>query len=250
MSWVAAAIIGSTVVSGIASSRASSKAAKAGERGLERSAAAIEASANRAREDVFDFFPSAQKDLLAGAGAAGDILTQGIGEQQRLLSAGNVGAQSTLGAGFNQQQNALLGLPVNQQSFAPREIPLSQPLQNPLATGAGGQQSSGQGLFSNIASVPVQADRSRFESAGTNAEVLNQVLSGEINLPGVDTSIIDLLLRSGNFSAGGSLTLDRIASLSSPEAIDAYVKRTIPNLPELQAQLKTLVTGLSGIVNV
>lgn len=125
----AAGAVGGALISADATSKASDKASE----GAERSAARIEEAAATARGDVFDFFPSAQKDLLSGAGAAGGLISSGVGEQQRLLSAGNVGAQQTLGAGFTQQQNALLGLPVNQQAFAPREIELSPALQNPLA---------------------------------------------------------------------------------------------------------------------
>jgi len=130
---VGAGIAVGTVGAGILSSRASAQASDVAAEGAERSGAQIQAAADRARTDVLDFFPSAQQDLLAGAGAAGGLLAGGIGEQQRLLSAGNVGAQGTLQGGFGQVQNALLGLPVDQQAFAPKSIELSPIPQNPLA---------------------------------------------------------------------------------------------------------------------
>ncbi len=129
MTWGLVAVAGATVVSGVVSSRSAKKAAKAGEKGSERSADAIEFAADRARDDVFDFFPSAQQDLLAGAGAAGDILTGGVSEQQRLLSAGNIAAQNTLGQSFQTQKAALLGTeaPIftnssSQQQASPHQI--------------------------------------------------------------------------------------------------------------------------------
>lgn len=244
MPWAAAAAAVGVIGSAVVSSRSAKDAAKKAAEGAERGGAQIEASADRAREDVLDFFPSAQQDLLAGAGAAGDIISGGVGEQQRLLSAGNVGAQRTLGAGFTQQQNALLGRPVDQQAFAPREIETSQPLQNPLSP-----QEGEAGLFGGIVNAPMEADLLRFSQAGTNQDVLNQVLSGEIDIPGLDTSIINALLRAPTFAKASGLTLKNMGDLKTPEDIERFVKRTIPGVPEAQEQLTVLVSRLSKLAN-
>lgn len=152
MTWAGAAVV-ATVGSGVASSRAATKAADKAAEGSDAQQAAsrelIADSASLARRDVQRIFPQAQGDLLSGAAGAVDILGQGVTEQQRLLSAGNVGAQQTLGQGFGNIQNALLGLPINQQAFAPQGIELSQPIVNPIGKALGGGQVEG-GLFSNL----------------------------------------------------------------------------------------------------
>ncbi len=147
MSWIAVAAV---VGTGIQGARASSKAAGIAAEGAERSGAQIQAAGDLARRDVQRIFPQAQGDLISGAAGAADILGQGISEQQRLFSAGNVGAQQTLGQGFGNIQAALLGTPINQQAFAPQSIELSQPIANPIGQTLGGGQVEG-GLFSNLA---------------------------------------------------------------------------------------------------
>ena len=309
MTWGLVAVAGATLVTGVSASRSAKKAAKAGEQGQERSAAAVEFAADRARDDVMDFFPSAQQDLLAGAGAAGDIISGSVGEQQRLLSGGNLAAQSTLGQTFQTQKAALLGTaaptfasPVQQQSppgfaqaapdqrveaFLPKNVaptltpqqqtaqqqlsqqpgfkeamqrlaaqdpdafakaiqgPLSQPLQNPLA-----QTGTQPGLFSDVGQVKPNAARADFGKLKTNKDVVASILSGEIDFPGVDIGFMEMLSRSANFTNGSLMTLGRLSTeLNTPAKVDAYVKRTIPNLPDLQGKLKSLVAGLSGIVN-
>ena len=231
MPWGAAAAAVGVVGSAVISSRSADKAADRAAEGAEQSGAQIQAAADRAREDVFDFFPSAQKDLLAGAGAAGDIISGGVGEQQRLLSAGNVGAQGTLGAGFGQVQNALLGLPVDQHAFDAQPIELSQPLQNPLvppkgmeidpeklspedreiflsevhrAILAGEVDVPGQGLFSDLSQLTPEGKETSIASdllsTGTNIDVYNKIISGELNFPGVDPNWISKLVSEGNLS--------------------------------------------------
>ncbi len=145
----AGAILGSAVISSRASGKAGDTAADAARAAREQ----ITDAGLQARKDVLDFIPLAQQDLLAGASGAFDLFGQGIGEQQRLLSAGNVGAQGTVGQGFDQVRSALLGLPVDQSSFAPQGISLSQLPQNPFGAGITGnigqgqQITTGQGTF-------------------------------------------------------------------------------------------------------
>lgn len=164
---VGAGIAVGTVGAGILSARAAEKAGDTAAEGAERSGAQIQAAGDLARRDVQRIFPQAQGDLISGAAGAADILSQGVTEQQRLLSAGNVGAQQTLGQGFGNIQAALLGTPINQQAFAPQGVPsaptpqgsplsqpvppqgLSQPIANPFGQALGGGQVEG-GLFSNV----------------------------------------------------------------------------------------------------
>jgi hypothetical protein len=167
MSWVVAGVTAAvTVGSGIASSRASAKAADKAAEGGERSAAQVQAAADQARGDVLDFFPSAQKDLLAGAGAAGDLLTGGTTEQQRLLSGGNLAAQSTLSQGFDAQKSALLG--TQAPTFAPH-----QPSQAPQAPKTPEERQAQLEQFSQMS--PEQLEFMRFLGEGANPEFIEAV---------------------------------------------------------------------------
>lgn len=109
----------------------------------EKAAQQIRDAGADARRDVLDFFPLAKQDLLAGAGGAFDIFGQGIQGQQQALQQGNINAQQTLGGGFGNVQNALLGLPVNQQLFGPQGVDLPGIPQSPFGAtggfGGGGQ---------------------------------------------------------------------------------------------------------------
>lgn len=243
MTWGVVAATTVAVGSGIATSRAASKASDKAAEGAERSAAQVQAAADLARTDVLDFFPSAQQDLLAGAGAAGDLLSQGVTEQQRLLSAGNVGAQGTLGAGFGQVQNALLGVPVNQEAFAPREIALSQAPQNPLA----------QNLFSDVGQVKPDAMAARketFLAESTNASVYNQIISGELSFPGVDPNWINNLVLQNNVRpADANRDLVDLAQSGTDEQIEAYMQRSGLDAGN-QRQMRALIAGLRDIEDI
>lgn len=177
MTWVAAGSAVAVVGTGIAGARASSKAAGIAAKGAERSGAQIQAAGDLARQDVQRIFPQAQGDLISGAAGAADILSQGITEQQRLLSAGNVGAQQTLGQGFGNIQAALLGTPINQQAFAPQSIELSQPLANPIGQTLGGGQVEG-GLFSNVGEN-IQQNRVAEQEQARTDNLVQQALGGQ-----------------------------------------------------------------------
>lgn len=273
---VGAGIAVGTVGAGILSSRAAKSAAETGAEGAALSGAQIQQAADRARTDVLDFFPAAQQDLLAGAGAAGGLLAGGIGEQQRLLSAGNVGAQGTLQGGFGQVQNALLGLPVNQQAFAPKSIELSQIPQNPLAqtiqqnpaalqqgtqnfspetikqiglnmaSRAQGQQP--QGLFSQVGQVKEAAQKSRLGNVTTNIDVLSKVASGDVSIPGVDPDWVGKFM--ANLTPGKgfatSSSLNEFAIADSTKGLEAWLKRSGLN-NENKEQMRRLVRGLQDI---
>ena len=246
MTWGAVAVGVGTLGAGIASSRAATSAAEAGAEGAERSAAQVQAAADRARGDVLDFFPTAQQDLLAGAGAAGDIITQGIGEQQRLFSGGNIGAQGTLGAGFGQVQNALLGLPVDQQAFAPRPIELSQPLVNPLSqTPQQPGQPQPPGLFTDIADVQPAARRQELQGVNTNADVLSRIASGQVSIPGVDPGFINAVVSGQpNTSFLDSKSFLDVARANKPASTKRFLDNTGFNA-ENREQFNRILTFLA-----
>jgi len=242
--WVAGAIVVGSVATGVSASRSAKSAAKRAERSAAAGRDQVDAAGALARDDVMDFFPAAQDDLLAGAGAAGDLITSGTREQQRLLAGGNVRAQKTLGSTFEQQKNALLGLPVDQQAFQSKGLPLSPPMENPLANNG-----PGQGLFTGIDQAPVLADQKRLKNSFNNSDVLGKVLDGEIELPGVDLDFLDSVLQTNlDRPFGASDSLFRIASQNDPAVIDRWIE--FSGLPEhKQPKFRQLLAGLSSVIN-
>lgn len=128
-----------SIISGGISARASGKASEKARAAAEKAAKRIQTAGDVARTDALSLFPESERQLIGGAQAAFDIFGQGIGAQQQALSQGNLNAQQTVGSGFGQVQNALLGLPVNTQSFAPQGVDFTQGVQNPFSVEGGGQ---------------------------------------------------------------------------------------------------------------
>ena len=114
-----AAIVGSAAL-GAYSSRQASKAAQSGQKKARQS---VERAAQQARQDVLKFIPSAQNMITEGARGAIETLRTSAPAQQRQISLGNIAAQDTVGRGFQQAQQALLGQPV--QPFETKSIPYS-----------------------------------------------------------------------------------------------------------------------------
>lgn len=248
----AVAVVGA----GVLASRATESAAEIGAEGAERSGAQIQAAGDRARGDVLNFFPAAQQNLLAGAGAAGDLLAGGIGEQQRLFSAGNVGAQGTLGQGFGQVQNALLGLPVDQQAFAPQQIPLSQTPQNPLAQQVVQQQVPQQalaqpaqqpsGLFTNIAQVQPKAQQEAFSGLNTNLDLFNAVSSGRLVLPNISPADAAFFGQLAEEGVGGARNASNDILTASPAKIKEMIATSGFN-QENKLRLENLLKDVANL---
>lgn len=91
MAWIATAVIGSAVIGGIASSKASKRAAEGQENALASSGAAI----SQARGEVKDAFGTAQELQSAGFQNALGNLFGGADRQIAPFQAGNVQAQNT-----------------------------------------------------------------------------------------------------------------------------------------------------------
>lgn len=75
-----------------------------------------------ARQDVTDIFPEAQRVGAEGFQGALDVISQGLPQQLGAFQQGNIGAQQIISQSLPQIQNAILGLPVNQAAFQPRNI--------------------------------------------------------------------------------------------------------------------------------
>lgn len=250
MVWeTVAAVVGA----GILGARASSKASDVAKEGAERSARQIQEGMDLARRDVQQIFPEAQKDLLTGAAAAADIFGQGITEQQRLLSAGNLAAQQTVGQGFGQVQNALLGLPVDQSSFAPQTIAPSQLPVNPItgqAISPLGQPSVAPvdgGVFSQL-QTPAQVSSTNLAGIQSNRDLISKIDTGEIEIPGVDTAWFKKLLRENDKKSGGGLgsSLSFLQGADTEEQIQERLARSGLN-NENKLKLATLLRGVNSL---
>jgi hypothetical protein len=117
MPWGVAAVAAGAVASSVIASEAAEDAAAAGSKAADRSAQQIRDAATQAREDVLTHFPGAEQSLLEGSRGAFDLFSQGISGQQQALREGNLAAQQTVSQGLPQIQNALLGIPLDQQAF-------------------------------------------------------------------------------------------------------------------------------------
>ena len=115
---VGAAIIGSAIIGGVATSRAAKKAAK----GQERALAASTLATDRARSDVTRLFGTAGEARERGFGRALDFLSTAPGTQIAPFQRGNILAQEQIARGLPQIQRAILGQPVDLSGFTARTI--------------------------------------------------------------------------------------------------------------------------------
>lgn len=152
---------GIAVIGGVASSRASSRAAASERAGQEEARGAITEAADRARGEAIPLFESAQQNALAGFRGSLDLLQQIAPQQQQFAQQGNIGARETLLGGQQQFQNAILGGNVDLSGLrrAPLALPGASLFQQQLpdftsisdALGLGGQQ---QSSFPTIPNFP------------------------------------------------------------------------------------------------
>ena len=82
----------------------------------------IEQQANQARADIFGIAPAADTNRNMGFQQALDIYGQTMPQQLGTFQQGNVGAQEQLIQGMPQYRNAIMGLPVDYQSFQPQAL--------------------------------------------------------------------------------------------------------------------------------
>ena len=116
---VAAAVIGTAVIGGVASNKAANQQAK----GVQQSIASTNALAAQARGDASGLYGSALQSSHNAATKTMDYFKQTNGQALAPLQQGNVLGQRALGQGYQQANNAILGLPVD-MSFAnnPQQI--------------------------------------------------------------------------------------------------------------------------------
>lgn len=78
--------------------------------------------AQQARGDVTGIFPGVRQSAQEGFQGALDLMGQTIPQQAALFQGGNVAAQNTLLAGLPQQNNAIMGNPIDLSGLQPTQL--------------------------------------------------------------------------------------------------------------------------------
>lgn len=109
--------IGAAVIGAYASSRASDRAADSLSSSEAQALAYQREAAERAANTAIPLFAQAQDNANLGFQGALDVFGNTIPQQLTAFQQGNQQAQSLLGAGLEQSQNAILGNPISNKAF-------------------------------------------------------------------------------------------------------------------------------------
>lgn len=118
MSWIATAIVGSAVIGGVASNRASKRAAE----GQTKALGATTVASDQARRDITSLFAKAKESRAKGFGEALETIAGSPAKIIEPFQRGNVLAQEQVVRGLPQIQKAILGLPTDLTGFKPRTV--------------------------------------------------------------------------------------------------------------------------------
>lgn len=115
-----AAVMAVAAVAGnVASNKARGDANRASSGAAAQSNALIREGQAQARQDLFTLFPAAQQSAQQGFQGAADVFRDVVPQQSQIFQQGNINAQNTLLSGLPQQQNAILGGPINNAALQP-----------------------------------------------------------------------------------------------------------------------------------
>jgi len=120
--YVAGAVVVGAGISAYGASKNADKGVKAQKKQNEANEKFIREQAINSRNDALPLYDAAQQNRGIGAQASLDVFGQSIPEQGRLLQEGNVMAQGALLAGLPQQNNALLGMPIDYSGLQPQQV--------------------------------------------------------------------------------------------------------------------------------
>ena len=143
----AAVMAVASVAGNVASNKASSDASRASAGAAAQSNALIREGQAQARQDLMTLFPAAIESAQQGFQGAADVFKSVVPQQSQVFQQGNINAQNTLLSGLPQQQNAILGNPVNNQALQPTNQ--FQPDFGFLNQQLGQQQQAGQSTANN-----------------------------------------------------------------------------------------------------
>lgn len=119
---LAAAVVGASVIGGVASNVATNKASGAQGRASQAAIGATKQAAEEARGDVNRLFPQAQQVANQGFKGALGVFGESVPAQFDVFQQGNVGAQRQILAGLPQIQNAILGGNVDLSGLQPFQV--------------------------------------------------------------------------------------------------------------------------------
>ena len=120
MGWmIPAAIAGTAVYGAVASDKNSKRGLKAQKDANARTQAFIESQAKLGRGDVNALYAYGDDARNASYNEAMDVLGEGMPYQMSAFQEGNIAAQKMHLAGMPQYQNAILGLPVDNNALQP-----------------------------------------------------------------------------------------------------------------------------------
>jgi len=153
-------------------------AQKAQQQANARSQAFIEEQARLARGDANYLYPQGDYARNQGINAAMALMGNSMPTQMGLYQDGNVSAQMQLLAGLPQFQNAILGMPVNNQAYQPTRLsmPDSSFYKQQLPDfGMAQAPAAGQSWGTPQTAQPQQA-----QQQGINPQMLGMLLGGRM----------------------------------------------------------------------
>lgn len=130
---VAIGSIGSSVIGGIFSDRASSKAADTAQKTSDAQLAYTQEQSDQARGDINRLIPQATDRRNQGYQQQMNFLGQALPVTTNLAQQGNVGAQNVVAGSIPQIQNALMGGQVNYDFMQPQQIDYQSQISQLLA---------------------------------------------------------------------------------------------------------------------
>ncbi len=119
---LAAAVVGSAVIGGVASNVATNKSSKAQSRATDKAIASTQEAAGQGRQDVTENMALAQQQANLGFQGGLNVFGQSAPAQMDVFQQGNLGAQQQLLAGLPQIQNAILGGNVDLSGLQPFQV--------------------------------------------------------------------------------------------------------------------------------
>lgn len=119
---LAAAVVGASIIGGVASNVATNKASKAQSKSTDKAIASTKEASVQGRQDVIDNMALARQQANLGFQGGLDVFGQSAPAQMDVFQQGNLGAQQALLAGLPQMQNAILGGNVDLSGLQPFQV--------------------------------------------------------------------------------------------------------------------------------
>ena len=233
MTWGAVIAGGVAVTGAYLDSKSAKDAANSQEDQLAGNQAFIQRQADLSTDQANSLYTGAGESSRQGFQGALDVMGQYMPQQASVFQAGNVGAQGVQLAGLQQQNNAIMGLPVDysqlqpqtlsyDDSFMQQELPASQNVEDILDPDRVANQEANNAFISGL-----QSDLDLFNAAGfgkiDGLSTEDQEFWRHVAASGVDYSGTGML---------GLDSTDRIMSNVTNSSFDDVNKRRLQRLLE------------------